>query len=265
MTPVDPMASITVVSGFLGAGKTSLLNHILSADHGLKIGVLVNDFGALNVDAGLIVGVEGETVELTNGCVCCNIREDLMVALQQLVERDEPPDHIVLETSGVSDPAAVIQTLETAEATGWVGIDAVLVVVDAENYGTLSRRDRVLAMGQVLAADIIIINKLDLVSAEAADELEASLRKRCRRARILRAEHGAVPVGVGGRCRGVRPGEGAGERGRGGGRGRPCGYGDPLQSSHVDYAVSVHRGSGWGVHLSVHRGRHGARWASRRA
>lgn len=189
----QPIASITVISGFLGAGKTSLLNHILSANHGLKIGVLVNDFGALNIDAGLVVGVHGETLELTNGCVCCNIREDLMLGLQQMLSREDPPRHVVLETSGVSDPRAVIETLRTAETNGWARVDAVLVIVDVDAQGQLSRGDRVFAMGQVLAADIIVLNKTDLVAPSEVDELEAKYRKRSPRARVLRAVHGNVP------------------------------------------------------------------------
>ena len=189
------IATITVLSGFLGAGKTTLLNHLLAtmpAEQGRHVGVIVNDFGALNVDADLVVGVEGETVELSNGCVCCSIREDLMVALQQLLSRPNPPRHVLLETSGISDPRAVLQTLETAETTGWVRIDAVLVVVDAEQYGALSRRDRIQAVGQVLAADLIVLNKVDLMEPDAVAQVEGRLRKKAPRARILRASFGKV-------------------------------------------------------------------------
>ncbi|MBL4683396.1 MAG: GTP-binding protein [Nannocystaceae bacterium] len=192
MPTPDPIASITVISGFLGAGKTSLLNHILSENHGLKIGVLVNDFGALNIDAALVLGVHGETLELTNGCVCCNIREDLMLGLQQMLSREDPPRHVLLETSGVSDPRAVMETLKTAETNGWARVDAVLVIVDVDAQAQLSRRDRVFAMGQVLAADIIVLNKTDLATPTEVDELEAKLRKRSPRARVLRAVHGKV-------------------------------------------------------------------------
>jgi len=190
----ETLATITVLSGFLGAGKTSLLNHILSGDHGLKVGVLVNDFGQLNIDADLIVGVEGETVELTNGCVCCNIREDLMAGIQQLLSRPDPPELVLLETSGVSNPRAVVETLEAAQTHGWVSLDGVLAVVDAENFGQLSGRDRALAVAQVTAADIVIVNKVDLVDDAAVEALEAGLRKRARRARMLRASHGRVPL-----------------------------------------------------------------------
>ncbi|MEO1646386.1 MAG: GTP-binding protein, partial [Chloroflexota bacterium] len=98
---------VTILTGFLGAGKTTLLNHILHSDHGLRVAVLVNDFGAINIDAQLIMSVEGETVNLSNGCICCTIRDDLGNAVVDLLQRPEPPQYIIVETSGVSDPMSV--------------------------------------------------------------------------------------------------------------------------------------------------------------
>ena len=96
---------VTIISGFLGAGKTSLLNHLLNADHGLRVAVLVNDFGKINIDAALVAGVSGEsTIDLSNGCICCSIRDDLLEAVIQLIQRSNSPEYIVVETSGVSDP-----------------------------------------------------------------------------------------------------------------------------------------------------------------
>jgi G3E family GTPase len=192
MTTPKPIASVTVLGGCLGAGKTSLLNHLLASDHGLRIGVLVNDFGAVSIDAGLVVGVEGETVQLAGGCICCTIREDLLGALQSLLDRPDPPQHVVIETSGVSDPKAVVDTLEVAARTGWAEIDAVIVVVDAERLPELRTRERILAGGQIAAADVIVVNKVDLVPAAALERLEERLRRKAPRARILRAEHGRV-------------------------------------------------------------------------
>lgn len=196
-----PIASVTVLGGFLGAGKTSLLNHLLASDHGLRIGVLVNDFGAVGIDASLVVGVEGETVQLAGGCVCCTIRDDLLGALQTLLGRPDPPQHVVLETSGVSDPRAVAETLEMAAKMGWAEIDAVVVVVDAEQLPGLRTRERIVAGGQIGAADVIVVNKVDLVDEEALERLEGRLRRQAPRARVLRAEHGrvspALVLGVG--------------------------------------------------------------------
>src|SRR5688572_15521261 len=107
---------LTIITGFLGAGKTTLLNRILSADHGLKIAVLVNDFGTVNIDAAMIVNVEGETYSLSNGCICCTIREDLVKAVREVLNRADPPEYIVIETSGVSDPLEVALTLRPINA-----------------------------------------------------------------------------------------------------------------------------------------------------
>ncbi|MDE0254627.1 MAG: hypothetical protein OYG32_07510, partial [Rhodospirillaceae bacterium] len=100
---------VTVIGGYLGAGKTTCLNHLLAADHGLRLAVLVNDFGAVNIDAGLIAEHGGDTIALTNGCVCCAIADDLGAALQAQTERQPPPDWIVVEASGVADPARVMR------------------------------------------------------------------------------------------------------------------------------------------------------------
>jgi G3E family GTPase len=192
MTNPRPIASVTVLGGSLGAGKTTLLNHLLASGHGLRIGVLVNDFGTVGIDASLVVGVDGETVQLAGGCICCTIRDDLMGALQSLLDRPEPPQHVVIETSGVSDPKAVVDTLEMAARMGWAEIDAVIVVVDAERLPELGTRERILAGGQIAAADVIVINKIDLVAPEDLERLEGRLRRRAPRARLIRADHGRV-------------------------------------------------------------------------
>jgi G3E family GTPase len=201
MTISRPIASVTVLGGCLGAGKTSLLNHLLASDHGLRIGVLVNDFGAIGIDASLVVGVQGETVQLAGGCICCTIRDDLMGALQSLLDRPDPPQHVVLEASGVSDPKAIVATLEAAARMGWAEIDAVIVVVDAERMPELRTRERILAGGQIAAADVLVLNKIALVEPVALERLEAQLRRRAPRARLIRAEHGrvepALVLGVG--------------------------------------------------------------------
>ena len=186
------LAAVTVLGGGLGAGKTTTLNHLLRAAAGRRIGVLVNDFGEANIDADLVVGVEGETVQLTGGCVCCPIRGDLMEALQQLLERPDPPEHIVIETSGVSDPKAVASTLEMAAKLGWAELDAVVTLVDAERWPTLGRREQIVAGAQIRAADVLVVNKSDVVDGPALEAVEAKLRKLAGRARLVRTSFGRV-------------------------------------------------------------------------
>lgn len=186
---------ITILSGFLGAGKTSLLNHILREEHGLRIAVLVNDFGAVNIDAQLIVGVEGEdTVNLANGCICCTIRDDLLAATLQVCQRPDLPDYILVETSGVSDPLAVARTFLNPELQDRVTLDAILTVVDAEQYGSIPAENRVLAMDQIGMADIVVLNKVDLVTPAERAAVERRIRQIVPEARILPTTHGRLPI-----------------------------------------------------------------------
>ena len=189
---------MTVLGGTLGAGKTTLLNHLLKhglskdAPAGQRLGVIVNDFGSIDVDASLIVGVSGDMVQLGNGCICCTMQGDLLEALRRLLDVPEPPDHVIIETSGVSDPRRVAVTLEQRASRGLATIDAVVVVLDVERYVQLRRRERIVAGGQIAAADILVLNKIDLVDEPPLDALEARMRRRARGRRILRADHGRV-------------------------------------------------------------------------
>ncbi len=168
---------VTILSGFLGAGKTTLLNHILHGNHGLKIAVLVNDFGAINIDAQLVVGVEGETVTLSNGCICCTIRGDLLKQTLNLLRREDPPEYIIIETSGVSDPIAVANTFLTPEIKPLVQLDSILVVVDAANVQTLDGENAALALDQIAVADIVVLNKVDLVTSEKLENIKSDLMR----------------------------------------------------------------------------------------
>lgn len=194
--PILPKAvPITILTGFLGAGKTSVLNHILHADHGLRIAVLVNDFGAVNIDAELIVGVEGESVKLSNGCICCTIRDDLMVETLNLLTQSEPPEYIIIETSGVSDPIAVAMTFREMEFTGAVELDSILTVIDADQFEDVANGYQGLATDQIFAADIIILNKVDLVRPEYLDYLKSDvIRGIAKQARIIETNFGKVPL-----------------------------------------------------------------------
>ena len=188
---------VTIISGFLGAGKTSLLNHILKADHGLRVAVLVNDFGEINIDAELVSGVSGEsTIDLANGCICCSIRDDLLEATAQLIRAPNPPEYIVVETSGVSDPVAVSLTFLGAELQSRTRVDSILTVVDAEQIGQVQGKQRELALDQIATADMVVLNKIDLVSDGEREELADFVRDVVPRARILEAAFGEVPLGL---------------------------------------------------------------------
>ncbi len=183
---------ITILTGFLGAGKTTLLNHILHSDHGMKIAVLVNDFGAINVDAQLIVGVEGEMVTLSNGCICCTIRGDLLRETLQLLLRDDPPEYILIEASGVSDPISVAHTFRMPEVMPMVKLDGVITVVDAEQFLTLEGENEWLGLAQVGFADIIVLSKVDLVTDTYCEMVKTRIREISPFARIIEAVQGEV-------------------------------------------------------------------------
>ncbi|GAB4549195.1 MAG: GTP-binding protein [Anaerolineae bacterium] len=183
---------LTILSGFLGAGKTTLLNRILSADHGLKVAVLVNDFGAINIDSQLIVGVEGETVSLANGCICCTIRGDLLQAVVSLIRSDYQPEYLVIETSGVSDPIAVAETFFVPEISPFIRVDSIITVVDAAHLDTLSGAQEALARQQINVADLIVLNKVDLVAPDVIPVLKAKWFYP--QARVLEAVEGNVPL-----------------------------------------------------------------------
>ena len=186
---------VTIISGFLGAGKTSLLNHILNADHGLRVAVLVNDFGEINIDAELISGVSGEsTINLSNGCICCSIRNDLLEATVQLIQRPDPPEYIVVETSGVSDPMAVSLTFMARELQSGARVDSMLTVVDSEQIDQVDGKHRGLALDQIAMADIVVLNKVDLVNDEKREKLADFVKDLVPRARILETTHGKVPL-----------------------------------------------------------------------
>lgn len=162
----------TLLCGYLGSGKTTLINHLLASDHGVLMAVLVNDFGAVNIDAGLIENATDQTISLTNGCVCCSISDDLGGALEAQVLRQDAPDHILIEASGVAEPGRVVNY-----ANGWPGVhlDSVITVIDLETVRARACDKYVggVVRRQISAADLIILNKTDLVD----DDKRASLRE----------------------------------------------------------------------------------------
>ena len=185
---------ITIITGFLGAGKTTLLNYILNNNHGMRIAVLVNDFGSVNIDSELIIGVEGESVSLSNGCICCTIRDDLLKAVLGVIQRENPPEYIVIETSGVSDPFAVAETFMLPALRPFAAVDSIVTVVDAEQIRDLQGEQEVLAMDQISAADIIVMNKVDLVDKAGLSVARSFIREVVPDAHILEVTQGRAPL-----------------------------------------------------------------------
>ena len=162
------MLPLTIISGFLGAGKTTLVNRLLSDPAGRRIAVLVNDFAAVNIDEELIRFQGGDTIGLTNGCVCCSINGDLVRTIQRLTERAVPPDAVVLEASGIADPRGIAQI---ALANPALRLDAIVTLVDSENFAERFQDEKTRATleSQLTAADVIAINKIDLVEIRKSE------------------------------------------------------------------------------------------------
>ena len=181
---------VTVLTGFLGAGKTTLLNQLLRTG-ARRFAVLVNDFGSINIDSDLILAVTGEQISLAGGCVCCRIRGDLLDAALQLAARSNPPEHILIETSGVANPWPVAETFTTGRARRSFQLDGMVTVVDAEQVQTHPTHAR-LIYHQLLAADLIVLTKCDLISAARQAALRVWLGELIPNVRIVEAHNGAV-------------------------------------------------------------------------
>ena len=188
---------LTVLTGFLGAGKTTLLNRILTGDHGLRVAVLVNDFGSINIDAELVVGVEseGDVINLANGCICCNIRDDLVAAVTQVMTRAEQPEYILLEASGVADPSGIALTFMDDGMRDRIRLDSIMCVVDAEQIFAVPELME-LKLRQVAFADMLILNKVDLVTREEIERIKAWLDDRFHRYRLVESSGGDVPLDI---------------------------------------------------------------------
>jgi G3E family GTPase len=185
---------VTVLTGYLGAGKTTLLNRILTEPHGQKFAVIVNEFGEIGIDNELVVGVDEEIFEMNNGCICCTVRGDLIRIVEGLMKRKGKFDAIIIETTGLADPAPVAQTFFVDSDVGSAAkLDAVVTVADAR--WLLDRlKDAPEAKNQIAFADVILLNKTDLVTKDELEEVEARIRGINPYAKLHRTQKCAVPI-----------------------------------------------------------------------
>ena len=185
---------VTILTGFLGSGKTTLLNRILTEEHGRRIAVIENEFGEVGIDQGLVINADEEVFEMSNGCICCTVRGDLIRVLGNLMKRRDKFDYVLVETTGLADPGPVAQTFfMDDEIQNEFTLDGIVTLVDAAHIDQqLGRSDE--STEQVAFADVLVLNKTDLVNDESVDRLESRLRGMNSMARILRSENANVPV-----------------------------------------------------------------------
>ncbi len=182
---------VTVLTGYLGAGKTTLLNHILTYEHGKKVAVIVNEFGEIGIDNQLVVSTDEEIFEMNNGCICCTVRGDLIRIITKLMRRNF--DHLLIETTGLADPAPVIQTFfSDDDVKSRTHLDAVVTVVDTKHISQHWDSDE--AQEQIAFADIILLNKIDLVSPSELAELEVKIRSMNAIAKIYQTQSSQVEM-----------------------------------------------------------------------
>lgn len=184
---------VTIITGFLGSGKTTLLNHILSNRQDLKVAILVNEFGDINIDSQLLVSMDEDMLELSNGCICCTINDGLVEAVYNVLERDDPVDYMVIETTGVADPLPIILTFLGTELRDLTRLDSIVTVVDAETF-TPEHFDSEAAFKQIAYADVTLLNKTDLADPDQLQNLEAYIGTVKEGARILYSQHAQVPL-----------------------------------------------------------------------
>ncbi|OKH27983.1 CobW family GTP-binding protein [Chroogloeocystis siderophila] len=189
----NDVVPVTVLTGYLGAGKTTLLNRILTYEHGKKVAVIVNEFGEVGIDNQLVIDADEEIFEMNNGCICCTVRGDLIRIIGNLMRRRDKFDHLVIETTGLADPAPVIQTFFVDEdMQTQLSLDAVVTVVDAKHIWQHWEADE--AQEQIAFADVILLNKVDLVSEDVLEELERRIRGMNAIAKIYRTRNAELEM-----------------------------------------------------------------------
>ncbi len=185
---------VTVLTGFLGSGKTTLLNRILTENHGKRIAVIENEFGEIGIDQALVINADEEVFEMNNGCICCTVRGDLIRILGNLMKRRDKFDHILVETTGMADPGPVAQTFFVDDdLRDLFSLDGIVTLVDAKHV-MLHLEDSNECREQIAFADVLILNKTDLVSESDLDALERRVKSMNSMAKVLRAQNANVPI-----------------------------------------------------------------------
>ena len=185
---------VSIITGFLGSGKTTLLNYILTQQQGLRIAVLVNEFGEIGIDNELIISSEDDIVELNNGCICCTINEDLVKTVHKILERKEKLDYLIVETTGVADPVPVAVTFLSTELRGKTRLDSIITMVDCDNFYAKTKEESFAAKQQITYGDVILINKTDLVESQVVAKIEDKIRQERPNVRILQTVKGNVAL-----------------------------------------------------------------------
>lgn len=191
---------VTILTGFLGSGKTTLLNYVLTSDHGLKIAVLVNEIGEIDIDSQLVEkgdwSNDDEILQLANGCICCTINDSFVNAVATILKREEQADYLIIETTGLADPVPVINSLMVSDIADEVRVDGILTLVDAENFDPQTHMGSEAALSQIIAADTILLSKTDIASEQKVEETIEYIRSVRPAARILRSQRGRVPINM---------------------------------------------------------------------
>ena len=193
-----PPIPLTILTGFLGAGKTTLLNRILKGEHGLRVAVLVNDFGSINIDAELVVGIESNVISLANGCVCCSLREDLVQTVTETINRPEQPEYILLEASGVADPISIATTFINPKLHDRIRLDSITCVIDTEQVFAHPEYPQLadLKLRQIASADMLILNKVALAGPVLVEKVRRWIDDHFNNIRLVEADFCNVPYEI---------------------------------------------------------------------